>query len=421
MALADIPMRKPRLLVILGAGTSMPCGMPSVGEIDKLIRRWSREWTPEPCLDFEHDVYSVLSEASERYYGSNHYGIRPNFERILGEMTSLATWLSPPPFGNPIIEAIDGGAPVSALHWLNVPSDPNAGRKLILSQQAFLLERLAGHMRGLSRNIDARSPTISHYAEFLCTLRDRFDLGIYNLNYDTVAHNAWPEAFCGFTPGGRFDASGVNQRREWGFIYHLHGSVHHCIADHAHRVEWKQDLGSHFRDRLDAGPDMAQDFRPVPLTTLVAGGSKLDQLLADPFQTFYSSLVRHTQEADTLLIAGYGFGDLHVNRALRKRFHMPDNDTPFPKAIILEKSPCDKLRTASLQSHDFWAYQLTHTLDTKFRMTGGHINRELTVAPLIGNGDFETDIRNRVAIWHGGFCEAFSLAERICDWLSKPA
>ena len=37
----------------------------------------------------------VLWEASERYYGSNHYGIRPNYERVLGEMTSLASWLSP--------------------------------------------------------------------------------------------------------------------------------------------------------------------------------------------------------------------------------------------------------------------------------------------------------------------------------------
>ena len=88
------------------------------------MKRWSREWAPEPYLDFEDDVYSVLWDATERYYGSNPYDIRPNFERILGEMTALATWSSPPPFGNPIIEAIDGGALVSALQWLNDPSDP---------------------------------------------------------------------------------------------------------------------------------------------------------------------------------------------------------------------------------------------------------------------------------------------------------
>ena len=409
---------KPKLLVVLGAGSSMPCGIPGVGDIDELMKRWSREWAPEPYLDFEDDVYSVLWDATERYYGSNPYDIRPNFERILGEMTALATWSSPPPFGNPIIEAIDGGALVSALQWLNDPSDRYAGRKLILSQQAFLLERLARHMRDLSGKFDSRPFAISDYTEFFRRLRDRFDLGIYNLNYDTVAQNAWPEAFCGFTPCGTFDASRVHRRNEWGFIYHLHGSVHHCIADRAHRIEWKDDLDSEFADRLETAPDMAQDFRPAPLTTLIAGGFKLDQLLADPFQTFYSSLVRHAQEAKALLIAGYGFGDLHVNRSLLNTVDRPDDDPPLPRAVILEMSPPEKLQTASLQSHDYWAYQLTHTLDTKFKMTKEHVERKLTVAPFIDNASFEIDIRDRVAIWHGGFREAFSCVEKISDWLS---
>ena len=408
---------KPKLLVVLGAGTSIPCGMPGVGNIDELMKRWSREWAPEPYFDFKDDVYSALSDATERYYGINHYRIRPNFERILGEMTALATWVSPPPFGNPIIEAIDGGALVSALHWLNDPSDRYAGRKLILSQQAFLLERLARHMRDLSGRLDSRSSAILDYSEFFRKLRERFDLGIYNLNYDTIARSAWSEAFCGFTPYGTFDASCVHQRTEWGFIYHLHGSVHHFVADRANRIEWKDDLASEFRDRLETAPDMAQDFRPVPLTTLIAGGFKLDQLLADPFQTFYSSLVRHAQEADALLIAGYGFGDLHVNRSLRNAVDRPDDYASLPKAVVLEMSPPESLQTASLQSHDYWAYQLTHTLDTKFKMTKAHVDRELTVAPFIANGNFEIDIRDRVAIWHGGFREAFSCVDKISDWL----
>ena len=165
---------------------------------------------------------------------------------------------------------------------------------------------------------------------------------------------------------------------------------------------------------------MAQDFRPVPLTTLIAGGFKLDQLLADPFQTFYSSLVRHAQQADALLIAGYGFGDLHVNRSLRNAVDRPDHDLPLPRTAILDWSPREKLQTASLQSHDYWAYQLTHTFDTKFNMTKGHVERRLTVAPFIDNADFEIDIRDRVAIWHGGFREAFSCVEKIGDWLSAP-
>ena len=118
--------------------------MPSVSEIDELMKRWSREWVPETSVDCQGEVFNVLPdyvqssgwdhripgiagilarvdhggpsairglearaprrprpreaatpgsrgtelsfvrnqdvlwEASERYYGSNHYGIRPS-------------------------------------------------------------------------------------------------------------------------------------------------------------------------------------------------------------------------------------------------------------------------------------------------------------------------------------------------------
>ena len=164
---------------------------------------------------------------------------------------------------------------------------------------------------------------------------------------------------------------------------------------------------------------VSQDFRPVPLTTLIAGGFKLDRLLADPYQTFHSALVRHAQEADALLIAGYGFGDLHVNRALRESFERCEDNAPAPRSVVLEKSAHDKLQTASLQSHNFWAYQLKHAFNTGFEITKAHLDRKLTVAPFVKNGEFETDIRDRVAIWHGGFQEAISSVNKIINWLSR--
>ena len=279
--------------------------------------------------------------------------------------------------------------------------------------------RVHGHIQR-GGNFGRRSPPIGgQFSTLNNKLRDRFDLGIYNLNYDTVARNAWPDAYCGFDHYRNFDPSGVAQRREWEFIYHLHGSVHHSIADRTRRIEWKDDLSSDFTDHLETAPDMALDFRPAPLTTLIAGGFKLDQLLAEPFQTFYSSLIRHAQDADAFLMAGYGFGDPHVNRALRNGLDRPDDGAPIPQAVVLEKTPHEHLQTASRQSHDHWAYQLGHTLNTAFRLTRDHLERKLTVRPFIENGDFERDTRDRVAVWHGGFREAFPSAEKIADWLSR--
>ena len=420
MPSTDSLQSKPRLLVLLGSGSSIPCGMPSVNEIDELMKRWALEVTAEPFIKSESEVFNVLWKASERYYRSNHYGIRPNYERVLGEMTSLASWLSPPPFGNPLIEAISDGAPISTLEGLHNPSDKYASRNLVLSRQTSLLEKLANYIRDLSKALDSVSPAMSDFTSLLRRLRDRFDLGIYTLNYDTVARSAWPEAYCGFDRDGNFEPSGVSQRRRWDFVYHLHGSVHHSITAYPHRIEWREDLDCNFMDRLEMAPDMAQDFRSVPLTTLISGGFKLDQLLADPYQTFYAALIRHAQEASAFLIAGYGFGDLHVNRALQNRFERPIDDAPGPPVIVLEKSPQANLQTASRQSHDFWAYQLTHTLNTRFEVTKAHLEREVTVDLLIENEEFETDIRNRVAIWHGGFLEAIASIDKISAWLSRP-
>ena len=267
--------------------------------------------------------------------------------------------------------------------------------------------------------MDSRSAPISDYMNLLRRLRGCFDVGIYNLNYDTIARSAWPEAYCGFDGHGNFEPSGVSQRGKWDFVYHLHGSVHHCITAFPHRIGWKEELDCNFADRLEVAPDMAQDFRSAPLTTLIAGGFKLDQLLADPYQTFYAALVRHAQEADAFLLAGYGFADLHVNRALRNRFERRVNSALVPPVVVLDKSPNSRHQTASRQSHDFWAYQLTHTLDMKLKINKAHLARELTVESFVENGEFETDIRNQVAIWHGGFLEAMGSVEKIIAWLSR--
>lgn len=393
--------------------------MPALGQIDDLIRGWAREWQPEQPVNADCDVFNVLWDVVERYYESNHYGIRPNFERVLGNMTALASWLSPPPFGDPLVRVVRDGAPVGALNWLFDPDDPNASRVHVLKQQTFLLERLAKHMRECCRRLDPEHPVLSDYREFFRVLHEHFDLGIYNLNYDTVARTAWPAAFCGFDPYGRFDPLDIIRRRDWGFLYHLHGSVHQSITSYPERIAWKRDLHDAFTDQVDVAPAMAQEFRWTPLTTVVAGGFKLDQLTADPYQTFYSAIVRHVQEADAILIAGYGFGDFHINKALQNRFEGTEDEAPFPQVVIVTQSRPECRLTAFHQSHQFWAWEMTHTLKTRFS-TGTELPSESTrrVAEFIDHGTFETDMANRVAIWHRGFHDATSFVDKIVERIS---
>ena len=422
MPFCDRHQSKPKLLVILGAGSSVACEMPSVSDINKEMSLWSRKYQTSPSDQHKIDIFKELWDVLKCYYGTNHYDIRPNYEMVLGEMTALAGWVSPSPFGSPLTKVVRDSSLAAPLTSLLDHSDPNRIRNEIVSQHTFLLETLARHMRDTNKNLDVQADAFLDYEQFFRRLRDRFQLGVYNLNYDTVAHTAWPEAFNGFDCSGHFDPLRVSRRDEWGFVYHLHGCVHHSIGHKIAKpwIVWREDLDGSFVDSGIPPVDMAQQFKPIPLTTLIAGGFKLDQLLADPYQTFYSALIRHVQEADSILIAGYGFGDLHVNRAIQNRFERNYDDRSSPQVVVLEKSSPARFHTGRLELNQFWSYELKHTLKTTF--SDGHrypFENSSTVEEFIAQKEFETDRKDRVAIWHEGFREALSAVDKIVEWLSR--
>ncbi len=253
-------------------------------------------------------------------------------------------------------------------------------------------------------------------------LRDEFEVGIYNLNYDNLAHRAWPDAFTGIN-FGRFDGRAIGQRREWDFIYHLHGSVHYSFAASParHEVLWRDDLGGDFDVCRHLSPEMTSGFRPVLPATLVVGGYKLDQLLVDPAQSFHAALVRHVHEADAVLIAGYGFGDAHVNRALRNRFDLPLSDRlGRPPVVVLDKTTSTAHATVSVrQGYEFWAWEPTHTLNCRFWSGPARPGASTSIEQLVEERAFEVDMGNRTAVWHGGFVEALDCIDRIIAWLRR--
>ena len=112
----------------------------------------------------------------------------------------------------------------------------------------------------------------------------------------------------------------VHDGQKWHFLYHLHGSAHYSLSPpEGHGpIVWRPDLHGQFNDgHSGIAGDQRSDGKSFPTTKLIAGGLKLDQLLVEPFHSFHSALVRDVYEADAILIGGYGFGDEHVNRALR--------------------------------------------------------------------------------------------------------
>lgn len=409
---------KRKLLLILGAGSSLQCGIPGVSDIDALMKDWSRGWKgdigmPSAGEGTFNDLWKML-EAYEAENPQPQLGMRVNFEYVLGEMTALASWVSPSPFGNALRRMVADGAPGRDFTWARQQHDDRAQkpyfyRHLVIEQLAMLLRRLAQHMREKCRNLDQGAANFAEYKTIIDTLNDQFDVGIYNLNYDTLAVRAWPDAFTGFTEG-KFDPRAIGARDQWGFIYHLHGSVHWSLPrDFAfqHLPVWQDDLSAEFDDSRPLEANMASHFVPIVPSTLVAGGYKLDQLLADPVQTFYASLVRHAQQADCVLIAGYGFGDVHVNRTLKNRFMRSRHDpNDRPPVVLLTWAPKNGLSIGARQGHDFYSWELTHSINTTFPQNG-------SVAEFVDQGRFEEDNHYRVAVWHGGFLESRPLLDDI--------
>ena len=180
---------------------------------------------------------------------------------------------------------------------------------------------------------------------------------------------------------------------------------------------WQDDLTATFDDGDigRSGRDVS-DGKSLPKHSLIAGGFKLDQLLADPFQTFYASLVRHVHAADAILLGGYGFGDTHVNEVLSHRLSETGRRPPV---MILDyaRPGTDPMEFRG----DEWSFLLCKTLQAAARdfKEPGHAGPH--IAELVARKGFEVSAPKRIAIWHGGFVSGAEVLDRIAPWLQERA
>jgi hypothetical protein len=400
---------KKKLLIILGSGSSIPLGMPSVVDLDEQMAGWAREWAAQP--NHGHNYFETLRQSINDYYGSRVCTTCPpvNFEKILGEMLALSHWMTPSPWGDTLRQAVCGDGPPSRL-FLN--ADDHGTAIALRAQLGYLSTQLAALMRACSQRLDTRGDAFGQYAALFQTLRHSFDVGIFNLNYDTAAITAMPGAHTGFGDDGIFEPRAVHLRADWDFVYHLHGSVHHSlVAPNVKRICWRADLAGEFWDTDEGiGPDMRSEGRLFPVTTLLAGGFKLDQMLAEPFQSLHAALIRHVHEADAIVIGGYGFGDAHINHILKNRLATSCDRPPI---LVLDRRPKGAVSFTS----DGWATGLCQALrtDGSFFTSEGDTVRGAGMEA--AGGCFEVAKTHRIALSSGGFVEAASRIESIVPWL----
>lgn len=329
---------KKRLLMILGAGSSLECGMPSTSDLSKAMLTWSDELADQQRIpNYFRQIWDCLVQHLKGGFADKN--TIPDFERALNDLIALMHWVRPPPEGGVLRALVTNGALPNSLTFRSADAyAPYIDLKVFA---AALIRRLADHMRAKAVMLDPVAPAMLQWRAWLDALRSQFDVAIYNLNYDNVAACCWPDAFSGFDDEGFFMPASMH-RTDWNGLFHLHGSVQFTLVNMAGpRIVRRAGLGGEFADCEDSWVERGSDGRDFPPSTLIAGGFKLDQLLVEPFHSYQAALVRDVSLADAIVLGGYGFTDAHVNRALRNVM-CPPQFSPFGARIRSYWEPEDE-------------------------------------------------------------------------------
>jgi hypothetical protein len=288
---------RPRLLVILAAGSTIHAGAPSTTEITDLAYQIKeepiralvarlRDQRTEGNFNFE-TVLAALEELDE-------FSVRRRFPtawpRIGGHLSAFAELL--PDFAN-------------------------------VAENSFLIARM--HLIGRIKNFvleRTESGSPNALKAFFDHLKSQFDVTVLTLNYDDLIDRAgtW---YDGFNPQtaphgfGTFDFSGFPAQsvKHPAVLLHLHGSVRFDFPPMRLPTSQTPEMVRLATPRRGFGATLQPPTGIVLPSPIVAGEGK-DRWITRaciPFGYYYNAFIRTLQTCPRLLIAGYGAGDLHVN------------------------------------------------------------------------------------------------------------
>lgn len=421
-------MEKGKLLILLGAGASIPFGMPSVTTLNTMMDGWASSWSSVRGRPNLYDLMLQNRKAVDR---------QPNFEQVLADMHLFIN-----AFDCTTIEVHPHGHVHPVLRWFKnasvfslLPSGDNY-RIQAQDQLCYLYDQLASFFRSLcikfykeeAIDTDGRIKNfpLFYLLNAIKVLRKYFELGIYSLNYDTVALKAAPDLFTGFDKkDGIFKPQQLFKRRKWDFIYHLHGSVHFTLRDdmlpgvfyRSGFIAWENDINRNDIKVSDGFAFPRSDNNHFIQSTIIAGGNKLDQIQPQPFSAYYSQLPRHICEADAILILGYGFGDSHINSIFQNHFKQMKPEARA-RVMIVDYWPSRK----PLQKRvDRWSDQLSEAMATRpnwyyQREYQGEGMYSSEIPDTIESSSFETDPFRSISVFGGGLTEFLPRTYQFIQW-----
>jgi SIR2-like domain len=296
--------RRPRVLVILGAGSTLHAGAPSTKDIDDLV-----------CGIDDEPIRSVVARLREQRIEGNF-----NFETVLAALEDLDDFSVRK--NHPTAWASIGGYLAAFADYL--PDFTPAADKSFLSARTQVIGRIKNFV--ISRTAEA-SPDVLRV--FFDQLKTVFDLTVVTLNYDDLIDRAgdWYDGFsvpANADDAGTFDFAGFPKQsaQHPAVLMHLHGSVRFGFPRFSPEPPREGEVVRYGRPVHGLQATLHPPGGIAQPTPIIAGDGK-DRWMTRacvPFGYYYSAFINTIQACPRVLVAGYGAGDQHVNSWLREEY-----------------------------------------------------------------------------------------------------
>lgn len=411
---------KKKILIVAGAGASLEFGMPSVSEIDSLFSTWSTDFY---CLsdDPTKSLYTYVRDGIANYYKKcPKAGLAKsiNFEETLYTLMQLAAIKGDDLCKNPL-NAFCNLTKFPSIHKFKHKHDLPTGFDFY-HLASHLVDKLLEELRSRCKEVQtSKKPEFMKLSKFMTSLSNDFEVGIITPNYDNLFKQALPSLETGFDEGsGLFHPEKLYRNTNWGFCYHIHGSVHFDQFGSKydmHEIGWQSSLDATFKQNSSGrSSQLTMEGLSLPTSVIVAGYDKSNQIKRNPFRTYYSQLDRFALEADAVLFLGYGFADLHLNTC----FDRIRDDKRRPVVVIDyagdDQDPMQFRR-------DDWSHNLYQTIPfNAHTMSYKDYSIAVSIGEIKDEKEFEVskDHEHPLAIWYNGFLEACENYDKIKAHLS---
>ena len=403
-----------KLLIILGAGASIEFGMPRVNEIDKLFESWASDYYSLNNKKESKNLYTWLKETIEKHREENakiETKHELNFETLLFTMQTISSISNE--------ENIDYNKSLKAFIKLNqFPKIITRYGKVktadgddFKNMQAFLTDKLLIYIRKKCLTLkEDKKDELNKAKQFFNDLKEDYDLGFINLNYDNVLLNILPDLSTGFNhANGTFDKTEFYNHK-WNFCYHLHGSIHFNMTNEGpvtHQITWEKDLDKNFETRAsNRNVNFTSEGNYHLNSTIISGLDKANQLLRAPFRQYFMKIDSLINESDAILFIGYGFNDMHLNKIFPSHRFSPSKKR---NVVVIDYAP-ESTKAIQMCNSSDWSHRLFETIPYNCYDMGisKNLPKDETILSYKKNRTFESSRNDKypISFWYNGFLEA---------------